>query len=417
MKDRMMPWHVLAERNFGLFWSSLLISAVGSQLTSVAMAWQIYEMTNSPLQLGIAGLFRAAPVIFFALSGGWLADRIDRRRLLIATQTAAMVLSLLLAVLTDTGMVKVWHLYAITFFSTAVMIFEQPARSAIIPNLVPREHLATAFALNITLRQSAHLAGPFIGGVMIAWAGLSWSYYIDAASFLAVIFCLFFMRVRRDEAPPAREPALKSIQEGFAFVWKQPAVLALLLMDTCVSFFGAYRAMMPVFARDVLGVGPDGLGVLLGAPALGALIGSSAVMGWSGLSRKPRLIIPITLLYTVGLVLFGLSQWFALSFAIALILGGVDAVGETLRMTIIQLLTPDHLRGRVQGVVHVFVVGGPFMGHAQIGLMASAFGAPGAVVAGGIVGSIAVALMAKKVTELRQAPGAAQSVGLRAEES
>ncbi|MGH7767598.1 MAG: hypothetical protein ACREQP_09105, partial [Candidatus Binatia bacterium] len=142
-----------------------------------------------------------------------------------------------------------------------------------------------------------------------------------------------------------------------------------------------------------------------------------AVMGWSGLSRKPRLIIPITLFYTAGLVLFGLSQWFALSCAIALILGGVDAVGETLRMTIIQLLTPDHLRGRVQGVVHVFVVGGPFMGHAQIGLMASAFGAPGAVVAGGIVGSIAVALMAKKVTGLRQAPGAAQSVGLRAEES
>jgi MFS family permease len=400
MKNRVRPWDVLASRDFGLFWSSLLISGIGSQLTSVAMAWQIYEMTNSPLQLGITGLFRAAPIILFSLTGGWLADRMDRRRLLIVTQIVAMLLSLVLAVLTDSGRVKVWHIYAVTFLSTAVMTFDQPARSAMIPSLVPREHLATAFALNITLRQAAFLAGPFIGGVLIAWAGLSWSYYIDAASFLGVIVCLFYMRVRQSDKPPVREPALKSMQEGFSFVWDNSAILGLLVMDTCVSFFGAYRAMMPVFARDILGVGPTGLGVLLGAPALGALIGSSVVMGWSGLSRKPRLIIPITLCYTFGLVLFGLSHWFALSFAIALILGAVDSIGETLRMTIIQLLTPDELRGRVQGLVHVFVIGGPFMGHAQIGLMASAFGAPGAVVAGGVIGSVAVALTAKRITQV-----------------
>jgi MFS family permease len=402
MKNRVMPWNVLASRDFGLFWSSLLVSAIGSQLTSVAMAWQIYEMTNSPLQLGITGLFRAVPVILFALTGGWLADRVDRRRLLIATQALAMLLSLVLAVLTDTGHIRVWHIYAVTFLSTAVMTFDQPARSAMIPSLVPREHLSTAFALNITLRQTALLAGPFIGGVIIAWAGLSWSYYIDALSFLGVIVCLFYMRVRPSETLPKRESALKSMHEGFSFVWNNAAILGLLVMDTCVSFFGAYRAMMPVFARDILGVGPTGLGILLGAPALGALVGSSVVMGWSSLSRKPRLIIPITLLYTLGLVLFGLSHWFALSFFIALILGALDSAGETLRMTIIQLLTPDQLRGRVQGLVHVFVIGGPFMGHAQIGVMASAFGAPGAVIAGGIIGSIAVGLTAKKIIALKE---------------
>jgi MFS family permease len=416
MKDRIRPWNVLASRDFGLFWSSLLVSAVGSQLTSVAMAWQIYEMTNSPLQLGITGLFRAAPIILFSLTGGWLADRLDRRRLLIVTQIVALLLSLALAVLTDTGRVRVWHIYAVAFLSTAVMVFDQPARSAIIPSLVPREHLATAFALNITLRQGALLTGPFIGGVLIAWAGLSWSYYIDAASFLGVIVCLFYMRVRQTDKPPAREPALKSMREGFVFVWDHSAILALLVMDTCVSFFGAYRAMMPVFARDVLGVGPTGLGVLLGAPALGALVGSSAVMGWSGLSRKPRLIIPITLLYTLGLVFFGLSRWFALSFSVALLLGAVDSVGETLRMTIIQLLTPDELRGRVQGLVHVFVIGGPFMGHAQIGLMASAFGAPGAVIAGGVIGSAIVAIMAKRITQVRADSGGAPSLELRSDE-
>ncbi len=412
MKDRVMPWSVLASRDFGLFWSSLLVSAIGSQLTSVAMAWQIYEMTDSPLQLGVTGLFRAAPVIAFALTGGWLADRMDRRRLLMITQVVAMLLSLTLALLTDTGQIKVWHIYAITFFSTAVMIFDQPARSAMIPSLVPREHLATAFALNITLRQTAFLAGPFIGGVLIAWAGLKWSYYIDAASFLGVIVCLFYMRARPAESPPRRESPLKSMQEGFNFVWKNSAILSLLVMDTCVSFFGSYRAMMPVFARDILGVGPKGLGVLLGAPALGALIGSSAVMGWGGLTRRPRLIIPVTLFYTLGLILFGVSRWFALSFAIALLLGAVDSVGETLRMTIIQLLTPDELRGRVQGLVHVFVIGGPFMGHAQIGLMASAFGAPGAVMAGGCIGSLVVALMAKKIMRLRDDPAGAGALEL-----
>lgn len=402
MKNRVMPWNVLASRDFGLFWSSFLVSAIGSQLTSVAMAWQIYEMTNSPLQLGITGLFRAVPVILFALTGGWLADRADRRRLLIATQALAMLLSLVLAVLTDSGHIKVWHIYAVTFLSTAVMTFDQPARSAMIPSLVPREHLSTAFALNITLRQTAFLAGPFIGGLIIAWAGLSWTYYIDALSFLGVIVCLFYMRVRPLETTPKRESALKSMHEGFSFVWNNSAILGLLVMDTCVSFFGAYRAMMPVFARDILGVGPTGLGILLGAPALGALVGSSVVMGWSGLSRKPRLIIPITLLYTLGLVLFGLSHWFALSFSIALILGALDSAGETLRMTIIQLLTPDQLRGRVQGLVHVFVIGGPFMGHAQVGLMASAFGAPGAVIAGGLIGSLVVGLMAKKIIVFKE---------------
>jgi MFS family permease len=416
MEKPVRPWNVLAERNFGLFWSSLLVSAVGSQLTSVAMVWQIYEMTNSPLQLGVTGLFRAAPVILFSLTGGWLADRMDRRRLLIATQTLALLLSLVLALLTDSGRVQVWHIYAVTFLSSALMVFDQPARGAMIPGLVPREHLPTAFALNITLRQSAHLAGPFIGGLIIAWAGLSRAYYIDAASFLAVIVCLLGMRVRPAAAPPDRQSALKSMHEGFAFVWKNSAILGLLAMDTCVSFFGAYRAMMPVFARDILGVGPTGLGVLLGAPALGALVGSSVVMGWSGLSRKPRLIIPITLLYTLGLVLFGLSRWFALSFAIALLLGALDSAGETLRMTIIQLLTSDRLRGRVQGLVHVFLVGGPFMGQAQIGLAASALGAPGAVVAGGIIGALSVGLTSRWITQIKEAADREPSFELRPDE-
>lgn len=392
------PWDVLAEKNFMLFWLSLLVSAVGSQLTSVALAWQIYLLTDSPLQLGLAGLFRAVPIVGFAVTGGWLADRVERRRLLIATQVCSLLMSLTLALLTDSGHIRVWQIYGIVFAQSALMSFDLPARNALIPSLVRREHLATAFAMSVTLRQAAFLAGPFIGGLIIAWAGLRWCYYIDAASFIAVIVCLGLMRVRVASAPSRRAPALRSMMEGFAFIRRNRAIWALLVMDAGVSLFGSYRAMMPVFARDILMVGPTGLGALLGAPAIGALVGSGVVMGMGNPRRKARLIVAITLFYTAGLVAFALSRSFALSLAVGFTLGAVDAVGETLRMTVIQLMTPDTLRGRVQGLVHVFVIGGPFLGQAEVGLGAAFLGAPGALIVGGIVGSAIVAAMAGGLT-------------------
>jgi len=290
-----------------------------------------------------------------------------------------------------------------TFFSTALMTFDQPTRSAMIPNLVPRDHLATAFALNVTLRQTALLAGPFVGGVVIAWAGVRWAYYLDAASFLAIIGCLLSMRLGQVLPATKKEPALKSLLEGFVFVRNNPLILGMLVMDTCVTFFGAYRAMMPVFAKDILGVGAPGLGALLGAPAMGALVGSGVVMALGNPRGKARLIVSITLLYTAGLIAFALSRSFAFSFLVAFFLGGFDAMGETLRMTLIQMATPDELRGRVQGLVHVFVIGGPFMGHAQVGLVAAVLGAPGAVVAGGLIAAAVVGLMAKRITRLTAA--------------
>ena len=397
------PWDVLAERNFALFWFSLLISSIGSQLTSVAIAWQIYELTDSPFQLGLTGLFRALPVIVLAVSGGWLADRVERRRLLIATQGLALLLSFSLGWLTDSGHIRVWQIYGVIFTASVLNSFDIPARMALIPNLVRRDHLTTAFALTVTLRQTASLAGPFVAGIIIAWVGLRWCYYLDALSFLAVIVGLVIMRIQGTQEAPKREPALNSMIEGLSFVRGNRVILALLVMDACVSFFGAYRAMMPVFARDILAAGPTGLGALLGAPAIGALVGSGVVMGLGNPRRKARWIVAITLLYTMGLLAFAVSRSFALSLALAFILGALDSMGETLRMTLIQLMTPDSLRGRVQGLVHVFVVGGPFLGHAQIGLAAALLGAPGAVIMGGLIGSTVVAWMASKISELRAA--------------
>ncbi len=402
MKNQVRPWQVLAQRDFGLFWVSLLISAVGNQISSVTVAWQIYEITSSPLQLGLVGLFRALPVMIFSLTGGVLADRMDRRRLLIVTQSLAMLLPALMGLLTASGRIQVWHIYAITFLAGAVQIFDVPARTAMIPNLVPREHLATAFALNVTLRQSAMLVGPFLGGVTLAAVGISWSYYINALSFLGVIVSLMIMRIQETESEGKRESALQSMRTGLSFVWGNSVIMGLLVMDTCVNFFGAYKGMMPVFARDLLGVGPTGLGVLLGAPAVGALVGSSAVMALGNPKKKGRLIVSVTLLYCVGLIVFALSRSFTLSLIVAFSLGVFDAVGETLRITVIQLMTPDRLRGRVQSLVHIFVFGSPMVGQAQIGATAVFLGVPGAVVLGGILSFMIVGLMAKRVSQARE---------------
>jgi len=400
MTDRVKPWQVLSARDFGLFWSSLLISSIGNQISSVTIAWQVYVITDSPLQLGITGLFRALPIIIFSLTGGVLADRMSRRRLLIVTQGCAMILALLLALLTTSGLVKVWHIYLVTFLTGAVTTFDQPARGALIPSLVPREHLATAFALNVTLRQTATLVGPFLAGIIISSLDIGSAYYFNALSFLAVLICLALMRVEETWTASKKESALHSLREGVHFVWRHGAIMALLVLDTCVNLFGAYKTMMPVFARDLLDVGPTGLGLLLGSPAAGALIGSGAVMMLGNPKRKGQMVIAVTLLYSLGLILFALSSSFWLSMVIAFALGALDAVGETLRMTVIQLMTPDHLRGRVQGLVYLFVVGGPFLGQAQLGMAATLLSVPGAVVMGGIVSVAAVAVMARRLSRL-----------------
>jgi len=399
--DKVTPWQVLRQRDFGLFWASLLFSAIGTQISAVAIGWQVYEITNSPFQLGLTGLFRALPVMILSIPGGVVADRVDRRRLLIVTQALAMLLSLLLWFLTSTHRIAIWHIYAITFLAGAVGIFDTPARTALIPLLVKPEQLASAYALNISWRQIATLAGPFIGGLCISAFGLSPAYFIDAASFLAVIVCLAFMRARPGPAPEKKETPLQSVRVGFEFIRDNSALLALMGMDTCVQFFGAFRSMMPALARDILGVGPSGLGALLGVPALGALAGSGIVMAVGNPKDKGKLIIRVTLLYTAGLICFALSRSFVLSLIIAFALGLVDAIGETIRDTLIQLVTPDRMRGRVKSFDQVFMSGGTYLGHAQMGSAASFLGVPGAIVFGGCIGSIAVLAIAKYARGLR----------------
>lgn len=402
MSQPAQPWRVLAERNFGLFWISLLVSSIGNQLSHVAIGWQIYELTHSPLQLGLTGVFRALPVVVFSLTGGVLADRVDRRRLLIVTQTVAMSLAFLLAALTANGTVQVWQIYTITFLTGAATTFDLPARTALIPSLVSREQLTSAFALNVTLRQTATLIGPFLAGALIAWLGLGWSYTLNALSYLGVILCLVFMKVRAAEGAKKKEPAWQALKEGLGFVAGQPVILGVLVMDTCVNIFSAQRLMAPVFARDILNVGPQGLGALLGAPAIGALLGSSLIIGLGTPKKSGQLLLWVTLVYAFLLCGFALSRSFVLSLILCFLIGAFDSVGETLRVTLIQLMTPDDMRGRVQSMVHIFVFGLPLLGQGPMGALGSIIGAPGAVMAGGLLSVAVVAGAAFKVPAIKR---------------
>jgi predicted MFS family arabinose efflux permease len=270
-----------------------------------------------------------------------------------------------------------------------------------IPALVSADQLASAYALNITWRQIATLAGPFVGGVVLSAWGISQAYYLDATSFAAVIICLTCMQRRVKPAVVRKESPFESVRAGFVFIRESSVILALMGMDACVQFFGAYRSMMPVFARDILGSGPSTLGLLLGIPALGALAGSGVVLAAGNPRRKGQLIIGVTLIYTVGLICFALSRSLVLSLAIVFCLGLVDAVGETLRDTLVQLTTPDAMRGRVKSFDQVFMSAGTYLGHAQMGAAASLFGVPGALVIGGCIGSAAVLTIARFSRSLR----------------
>lgn len=380
----------------------MLVSSIGNQLSHVAIGWQIYELTSSPLQLGLTGVFRALPVVVFSLTGGVLADRVDRRRLLIFTQTVAMMLALLLAVLTHTGLVRVWHIYAITFLTGAATTFDLPARAALIPSLVARENLSNAFALNVTLRQTATLIGPFFAGVLIAALGLSGSYFINSASYLGVIVCLLAMHVRASEAPAKKESTWQAMKGGLSFVGGHSVILGLLVLDTCVNVFSAHRLMAPVFARDLLQVGPAGLGALLGAPAIGALIGSSAIIAMGTPKKSGRLLLWVTAVYALLLCVFAVSRSFALSLIICFFIGALDSVGETLRVTVIQLLTPDFMRGRVQSLVHIFVFGIPLLGQGPMGALGSAVGAASSVFIGGLLSVVVVAAVAVKLPAIKK---------------
>ncbi|MEK7217187.1 MAG: MFS transporter [Chloroflexota bacterium] len=380
---RTKPWAALESPNYLLLWVGFIVTNVGNQALQVANLWQVYELSRSPLELGLTGLFQALPLFIFGVYGGVLADVFERRRLLIISQALRFVAVLLLALLTQLEIAEVWHVYSLTFANTVFGMLDRPARQAIIANVVPREHLFSAVSLQIASTQATRLVGPSIAGVAIAVVGLAATYYAITASVLAAVVLLLVMRVPGVQERVAGGVSFRAAGEGLRFLLSTPLLVGLIALDAGITFFGSFRPLLPIVAEEILHAGPVGLGALFAAPGVGAVIGSSAVVMMGESRRRGLLVLAGTLLYGLLVMPLGFSQSFLLSLLLAGGLGLFDAFGATVRQTSVQLATPDALRGRVTSVHQMFSMGAPSLGYVQIGVMASLVGEPAALALGG----------------------------------
>lgn len=382
---------IMQHRDFNLYWSGVVLSEIGTRGTFAAVLFHVYQLSGSSLQVGLVGLAQAIALLVLSPLGGAIADRLDRRRLLQASQSLSLTASLGLAVTTLLGAVEVWHIILAVLLNTAAGSFERPARDALIPALVPREELVHAFALLNPSREVAVLLGPAIAGLLMAVWGPAAMYLLDVASYVVIIGALFLIRTPRLRQANASANLWSSIREGIGFVRGRPIILQLMGLDLSATVFAAYRVLLPALATDVLAVGASGYGILSAAPSAGALVGSAIIFRIVDRVRSGRVVLVCTAAYgltAVGLVwagrLPGITA-FAMAIAAAAGLGLFDAMATTVRHAAVQLETPDEIRGRVTSIYQMASRGGPALGDLNIGWLASLLGPVAALSLGGLV--------------------------------
>jgi MFS family permease len=405
------PFAALRHRNFRLLWIGQMVSVSGSMMQSAAILWHVALVAppgQKAIALGLVGLVRVLPIVGFSLVSGVVADAFDRRRVMLLTQSAMALLAGLLAWLTLRGLQTPWPIYVVAALSSAAGAFDGPARHALIPNLVPRAHLANAISLNTIMFQAAAVAGPSAAGLVVATGGVAAAYLCNAASFLFVIGALLMMRdVKGRGSASAGEGApgslsLGAAMEGLRFVFSQPLIRSSMLLDFFATFFSSATALLPIFAQDILGVGAHGYGWLYAAPSIGALVASAAMVRLvDRIDRRGVVLLWAVAGYGLATVAFGASHSFWLMFGCLALTGLTDTVSMVFRNVIRQLETPDHLRGRMTGINMVFFMGGPQLGELEAGLVANWWGAPFSVISGGAGCLLATAWVAGRTPALR----------------
>ncbi|HZQ99836.1 MAG TPA: MFS transporter [Chloroflexota bacterium] len=389
-----------ANPNFRLYWIGSFVSNFGTWMQSVAQGWLVYQLTGSTFMLGVVGFAQSIPFLFLALFGGVLADRFERRRLMVWTQTGLMLLAFLLAGLTLAGVVTVWHVLAIALANGVVNAFNVPVRQSIISDLVPKEHLANAIAVNSSQVQLSRFLGPALAGLMLALTNAGWCFFLNAVSFLAVIWTLVVMDV--PPLPPrAPQSPLRSIREGLAYVRAQPTISALLVMAAIPSLFALpYQQMLPAFAESVLDAGPSGLGLLQSAAGLGALVGALAVASLAG-RRSGWLMLAAVVVLGCGLIAFSASTTLWLSLPLLFVTGGASMTYNTLNQGFLQRRVSDEMRGRVLSLLTMTMFGLQPFGSVEVGTLASFVGPQLALGFGGAVCVVAALLALSRWPTLR----------------
>ncbi len=408
----------LQHRDFRLLWSGRLLSTTGSQMQNIAVSWHIFallrdqtftlsllgqefELSAGALGLGSLGLVRVIPIAIFALLGGVLADTRDRRTLLMWVQTAAAVFSATLAILTFTDLITVPLIYVLSAAGAGAAAFDEPARQSIVTNIVPREHMTNAVSLNTLLWQIATIVGPGVAGFLVGQFDVGVVYAIDAVSFVAVIVSLALMQYRGKAAVSAQGYGWQALADGVRYTYRTKLIWSTMLLDFGATFFASARTMLPIVATEVLGLGVEGYGLLATAQPVGAVIAGSIMALRKDIKRQGIVLLVSIAVYGLATALFGLSTIFGLSYVLFGLTGAGDTVSTVIRGTLRQLLTPNELRGRMTSVNMVFFMGGPQLGELEAGLVAALFGAPVAIVTGGLATLLLTGIIAWRYPRLR----------------
>ena len=392
----------LKHKRFFYLWLGQLISIAGTQMQIWALFWHINQLNKNPIALGGIGLARILPVIIFSLIGGAVADSRNRRNVMFVTQTVAALLALTLGLLTQFGEITIWHIYAITALQAIAVAFDGPSRQSLIPNLVPAKDLPNAFSMTFTAFQAGSVIGPALTGVVIAFAGQSAVYYFNAFSFLSVLLALFMIGdVPQTISEKMSGISVESIREGIQFILSKPVILSTMLLDFVATFFASANTLLPIIATGVLHVGVVEYGYLSAAQAVGAVAAALVISQVRELRRQGQLFLGAVIIFGIATVIFGMTKSLLIAWLALATTGAADGVSTIIRNTIRQLQTPDHIRGRMTSVNQIFFQGGPQLGEIEAGSVAQFFGAPFAVITGGIGCIIGTLLIIRKWPQLR----------------
>ncbi len=388
------------DRDYRWLWSGQVVNGIGNQITRIALPYQVYVLTGSTLAIAALTLFQLVPILLFALGAGSLADVMDRRRLLMITQTGLAACSLVLALLAAGGAPPVGVLFVVAFLAAGLAAVDQPARASAIPRLVPAVRLPSAIALNQLNFQMASIVGPAIGGLLIATVGLAGAYTVDLVSFIASFVALLAIH----PLPPigaVSRPGLAAIREGLRFARQRRAILGSFVIDLNAMIFGMPTSLFPVLALDVFGTGAAGFGLMAAAPAAGAFLGA-LLSGWvKSVDRIGRAILLAVAAWGLAITAFGLvTVSFPLALVCLAVAGAADVFSAVFRSTLVQLDTPDNLRGRVSSIHTLVVTSGPRLGDIEAAIVATLTSPQFAVVSGGLLCVAGVAVVARQFPEL-----------------
>jgi MFS family permease len=395
-------FRALRHRNFRLFFGGQIISLVGTWMQTVAQAWLVYRMTGSSVLLGVLGFVGQIPIFLLSPLAGLAADRWPRRRVVIATQSASMLLAFILAALTMTGRIRVWEIIVLATMLGIVNAFDVPARQSFLIEMVGREDLLNAIALNSSMFNGARVAGPAIAAGVVAMVGEGWCFLLNGVSYLAVIAGLLLMRIEKAYAVHDGTAPLEKLREGLRFVRHTKPIRALLVLVAIVSFMAlSYTVLMPIFADRILHGGVNAYGTLMGAVGVGAMFGALALAMRQELRGLGNIVAYSATGLGISLVLFSASHWYWLSFAILVISGFTMMMQFTATNTLIQAMVPDQLRGRVMSIYSMMFLGMSPLGSLLAGALADHIGAPVTVAIGGLASCLGGLAFARKWPSMR----------------